>query len=185
MRGRDKLLEEVRGRALLADRVAMALDLGGEVLATLPPGGRARAAALAPLAGPRLRLEEVPEAGEGMAASLRRGADWAEGRGARALMVLLPDMPDLTVDDLRAVLAAFDGRCILRATSEDGRGGHPVVFPARYLPEMAALSGDEGARTILAAHDVTRIALPGNRAVTDLDTPEDWAAWRAARSRNP
>ncbi len=185
MRGRDKLLEEVRGRALLADRVAMALDLGGEVLVTLPSGGQARARALAPLAGPRLRVEEVPEAGEGMAASLRRGAAWAVGRGAAALMVLLPDMPDLTEGDLRAVLAAFDGRSILRATAEDGRGGHPVVFPARYLPEMAALSGDAGARAILAAHDVARVALPGAHAVTDLDTPEAWAAWRAARPRKP
>jgi len=187
MRGRDKLLEEVRGRALLADRVALALDLGGEVLVTLPPGGdaRARAQALAPLAGPRLRVEEVPEAGEGMAASLRRGAAWAEGRGAAALMVLLPDMPDLTEGDVRAVLAAFDGRSILRATAEDGRAGHPVVFPARYLPEMAALSGDAGARAILAAHDVARVALPGAHAVTDLDTPEAWAAWRAARPRKP
>jgi CTP:molybdopterin cytidylyltransferase MocA len=185
MRGRDKLLEEVRGRALLADRVALALDFGGEVLVTLPPGGDARARALAPLAGPRLRVEEVPEAGEGMAASLRRGAEWAEGRGAAALMVLLPDMPDLTEGDLRAVLAAFDGRRILRATAEDGRAGHPVVFPARYLPDLAALRGDEGARTILAAHGAARLALPGACAVTDLDTPEDWAAWRAGRAPKP
>ncbi|MFB9150739.1 nucleotidyltransferase family protein [Roseovarius ramblicola] len=185
MRGRDKLMEEVRGRALLADRVAAALDLGGEVLVTLPPGGDARARALAPLTGPRLWLEEVPEAGEGMAASLRRGADWATARGAGALMVLLPDLPDLTVADLRAVLGAFDGVRILRATAEDGRVGHPVVFPARYLPEMATLRGDAGARAILAAHEVAHVALPGARAVTDLDTPEDWAAWRAGGMPKP
>lgn len=185
MRGRDKLLERVRGRALLADRVAMALDLGGEVMVTLPPGGDARAQVLAPLAGPRLRVEEVPEAGEGMAASLRRGAAWAETRRARALMVLLPDLPDLTVEDLRAVLAGFDGERILRATAEDGRAGHPVVFPARHLPEMAALRGDEGARAIFSAYEVARLALPGCRAVTDLDTPEDWAAWRAGGAPNP
>jgi len=179
MRGRDKLLEEVRGRPLLADRVALALSLGGEVLVTLPPGGDARARVLEPLAGPRLWLEEEPDAGEGMAASLRRGAAWAGARGAAALMVLLPDMPDLTLGDMRAVLAAFDGGCILRATAEDGRAGHPVVFPARHLAGMAALSGDTGARALLVAQEVAHVALPGDRAVTDLDTPEDWAAWRA------
>jgi hypothetical protein len=26
------------------------------------------------------------------------------------------------------------------------------------------------------------ITLPARHAVTDLDTPEDWAAWRAART---
>jgi len=170
---------------LLADRVAMALDLGGEVLVTLPPGGDARAAALSPLAGPRLWLEEVADAGEGMAASLRRGAAWARARGAAALMVLLPDLPDLTAADLRAVLGAFDGGTILRATAEDGRAGHPVVFPARCLPEMAALRGDEGARAVLAAHEVAHVALPGARAVTDLDTPEDWAAWRSGARPKP
>jgi len=185
MRGRDKLMEEVRGRPLLADRVAVALDLDADVLVTVPPGGAARAQALAPLMGPRLWVEEVPDAGEGMAASLRRGAKWAEARGAGAVMVLLPDLPDLTGADLRAVWDAFDGQRILRATAEDGRAGHPVVFPARLLPEMAALRGDEGARVILAAHDVARVALPGCRAVTDLDTPEDWAAWREGGAPKP
>lgn len=185
MRGRDKLMEEVRGRPLLVDRVAMALDLDADVLVTLPPVGAARGQALAPLMGPGLWVEEVPDAAEGMAASLRRGAKWAQARGAGALMVLLPDLPDLTVTDLRAVWDAFDGRRILRATAEDGRAGHPVVFPARLLPEMAALRGDAGARAILAAHDVARVALPGCRAVTDLDTPEDWAVWRAGGAPKP
>jgi CTP:molybdopterin cytidylyltransferase MocA len=182
MRGRDKLLEEVRGRALIADRVAVALGTGLDVLVTLPPGGGARAAALEPLAGPRLVVEEVPGAGEGMAASVRRGADWA---GARALMVLLPDLPEITEADLRAFLRGFDGAHTLRATAADGTPGHPVVFPAWCLPELAALRGDEGARQVLARHDVRLVALPDRRAVTDLDTPEDWAAWRAAHAPKP
>ncbi len=176
MRGRDKLLESVRARALIADRVAVALGTGLDVLVTLPPGARARARALEPLAGPRLVVEEVPDAGEGMAASLRRGAAWA---GGRALMVLLPDLPEITGADLRAVLRGFDGAHILRATAADGTPGHPVVFPARCLAELARLRGDEGARQVLARHDLRLVALPGRRAVTDLDTPEDWAAWRA------
>ena len=79
----------------------------------------------------------------------------------------------------------FDGERIVRATAMDGRAGHPVVFPARCLAEMAALQGDEGARAVLAAHEVAHVALPGRRAVTDLDTPEDWAAWRAREARKP
>ncbi|MDZ7710984.1 MAG: nucleotidyltransferase family protein [Roseovarius sp.] len=185
MRGRDKLMECVRGRALLADRVAVALGTGLDVLVTLPPGGDDRAKALEPLAGPRLWVEEVADAAEGMAASLRRGAEWAGAQRALALMVLLPDLPDLAQEDLRAVLDAFDGERIVRATAEDGRAGHPVVFPARCLSELAALKGDAGARAVLAAHEVTHVALPGRRAVTDLDTPEDWAAWRARQARKP
>lgn len=176
MRGCDKLLEVVRGRALLRERAEVALALSADVLVTLPPSGAARAAVLDGLSVARC---EVPEAAEGMAASLRTGADWARARGARALMVVLPDMPDLTESDMRIALQGFDGKSIIRAASEDGQPGHPVIFPAALLPEMARLSGDAGARALLARHSVTLCRLPGAHALTDLDTPEDWAAWRA------
>jgi CTP:molybdopterin cytidylyltransferase MocA len=179
MRGRDKLLEVVRGRALLRERAEAALTISADVLVTLPPGGGPRAAVLDGLPVAR---REVAQAAEGMAASLRAGAAWAQGRRATALMVLLPDMPDLRSEDLKSVLQAYDENTILRATSEDGRPGHPVIFPATLLPEMAALSGDEGARALLSRHPVTLCPLQGERAITDLDTPEEWAAWRA---RNP
>ena len=179
MRGRDKLLEVVRGRALLRERAEVALSVSDAVLVTLPPGGAARAAVLAGLA---LDRREVAQAGEGMAASLRTGAAWARARGAAALMVLLPDMPDLRPQDLEDALQAFDGTTILRATSEAGESGHPVILPAALLPDMAGLRGDEGARALLARHPVRLHPLPADRAVTDLDTPEAWAAWRA---RNP
>jgi molybdenum cofactor cytidylyltransferase len=44
------------------------------------------------------------------------------------------------------------------------------------------LTGDQGARDLLRAHadDVRAVVLPARHAVTDLDTPEDWANWRAA-----
>ncbi|MGX0902937.1 molybdenum cofactor cytidylyltransferase [Roseovarius sp. MBR-79] len=179
MRGRDKLLEVVRGRALLRERAEVALTISADVLVTLPPGGGPRAAVLGGLPVAR---REVAQAAEGMAASLRAGADWARGQGVKGLMVLLPDMPDLRQEDLKSVLQAYDENTILRATSEDGRPGHPVIFPAALLPGMAALSGDEGARALLSCHAVTLCPLPGERALTDLDTPEEWAAWRA---RNP
>jgi CTP:molybdopterin cytidylyltransferase MocA len=61
--------------------------------------------------------------------------------------------------------------------------GHPVLFPARLRPALLRLKGDQGARDILRteADQILPLPLPGSRAVTDLDTPEDWAAWRALR----
>ncbi|MCB1376719.1 MAG: nucleotidyltransferase family protein, partial [Rhodobacteraceae bacterium] len=71
---------------------------------------------------------------------------------------------------------------IWRGATEDLRPGHPIVFAAPLFPAFAALCGDSGGREIVAmAEDrVKLIALPGQRARRDLDTPEDWAAWRAA-----
>ena len=181
MRGRDKLLEEVRGQPLLRDRVEAALGTGTSVLVTLPPDRPLRAAALAGLAHPRLNVVLVPDAQTGLAASLRRGAQWAMTAQADALMVVLPDLPDLTGDDLRTMLQAHDFKSVLRATSEHGTPGHPVILPARLFDSLAKRSGDQGARDLLRGQSVTSLALPGTHATTDLDTPEAWAAWRAAQ----
>jgi CTP:molybdopterin cytidylyltransferase MocA len=128
-----------------------------------------------------LRRIAVPDAGEGMAASLRRGA--ASFAGAEAMMVLPGDMPGIETSDISALIDAFradPSRPILRACAADGTPGHPVLFPRRFLPEFATLSGDAGAAPVLRAHrdELRLFPLPGRRSVTDLDTPEDWAAWR-------
>ncbi len=181
MRGRDKLLEEVRGRPLLGDRSEMALGTGAQVLVTLPPDQPRRVAVLTEIGNPRLAWVTIPDARTGMSASLRRGARWAMDSKADALMILLPDLPDLTEYDINSMLQAYDFKSVLRATSEDGIPGHPVIFPARLFSALASLSGDQGARDILRAHPVIPLALPGIRAITDLDTPEAWDAWRAAQ----
>ncbi|MBC7156358.1 MAG: NTP transferase domain-containing protein [Rhodobacteraceae bacterium] len=181
MRGRDKLLEPVDGIALLRRQALAALATGAHVLVTLPDPAGARGAALDGLA---LRRIAVPDAAEGMAASFRRAAA-ALPPGTPAAMVLLPDLPEITADDLRALLAAraaaLPATPVLRATAADGTPGHPVIVPARLFPRLATLHGDTGARAILAGETVRAVALPGRRATTDLDTPEAWAAWRRAR----
>jgi CTP:molybdopterin cytidylyltransferase MocA len=68
----------------------------------------------------------------------------------------------------------------VQATAQDGSPGHPVLFPKDCFDDLARLDGDQGARPVLRANDhrLLRIALPGQRALIDLDTPEDWAQWR-------
>lgn len=183
MRGRDKLLEEVRGQPLLRDRVKMALATGAQVLVTLPTDRPMRAAALEGLDHPRLAMTTVRDAQTGLSASLRCGAYRATEHRMKALMVLLPDLPDLTADDITFMLQAFDLKFVLRATSQEGTPGHPVIFPAPLFAALTSLRGDQGARAILGHHPVTLLALPGRRATTDLDTPEDWQAWREAQAK--
>ncbi|EAR50570.1 hypothetical protein OG2516_04501 [Oceanicola granulosus HTCC2516] len=176
MGGRDKLLEPVAGVALLARQAARAAATGWPVLVTLPPDRPARAAVLEGVG-----TLVVADAAEGMAASLRAGAAEALRRRAEGMLVLLPDMPEITTDDLLALAAARrPGDLVLRAATEDGRAGHPVWFDEALLAEFAGLAGDEGAAPIVSAHrDALRLVpLAGERARLDLDTPEAWAAWR-------
>jgi CTP:molybdopterin cytidylyltransferase MocA len=180
MLGRDKLLEPVQGRPLLRLVTERALATGVGVIVVLPPDRPARAAALSGLAVQTIIAED---AATGMTASLRAGLA-ALPPGTPAAMILPADMPGLTTDDLALLLLAHhdDPHAILRGTGPDGREGHPALFPADLFPALMALTGDEGGRSVLRAHRdrVRLIALPHDHATLDLDTPQDWAAYRAA-----
>jgi len=183
MRGGDKLLERVDGLPLLVRQAARARATGCRVLVALPPDRPARAAALAGLG---VETCVIADAAQGMAGSLRAGAAWAEGA---ALMVMLPDMPEIDTAHLLVLMRAFaedEGR-VVRAASADLRPGHPVIFPATMLPLFAKLRGDQGARAVLerAAHPPVLVPLPADVALRDLDTPEDWALWRAGQEKPP
>ena len=183
MGGRDKLLEEIDGVPLITRLARAALATGQPVLVTLPPQGSARRAALQ---GEPVRIVTADLAADGMAASLVAGLAALPER-ADAVMILLGDLPEIGADDLRAVMAAAASapQAIWRGATDDGRPGHPVVFPRRLFSELAGLQGDSGAQTVIQAHagDLRLCSLPGARAVTDLDTPEAWAAWRAKQAR--
>lgn len=183
MRGRDKLLETVQGQPLLAHIAGQALASGMPVHVTLAPDCPARRAALA---GLDVGLIEVADAAEGMAASLRAGVA-ALPDDCDGVIITLADLPELRAEDftrLRDAYEAAGDAPILRATDCDGRDGHPVLFGRWCFGELAALTGDAGARPVLTAHAgrVRRLALPGHRATTDLDTPEAWQSWRARQN---
>ncbi|AVO39160.1 nucleotidyltransferase family protein [Pukyongiella litopenaei] len=181
MRGRDKLMEEVGGQPLLARQARMARAVtAGPVIVALPRAPHPRHAALAGLGVTAL---EVAQAAEGMNASLR-AAFAAVPDTAPAAMLLLGDLPALQPSDLAAVFAAVDLHSDIlawRGATEDNRPGHPVVVARALFPEFLKLTGDGGGRAALAAAGdrVCLVSLPGQRARTDLDTPEDWQAWHA------
>lgn len=175
MRGGDKLLEPVEGAPLLSVLCQRGLDANLSVRVTLPSLDHPRALVLDGLDVTRIAVHAWAE---GMSASLRSGL---EGISAPSVLILPGDMPEITSQDM-AQIAAAPGQ-IVQATAPDGTPGHPVRFDARFYGDLKSLSGDIGARNVLKSHAalVTRVALPGRHAVTDLDTPEDWSAWRASR----
>jgi molybdenum cofactor cytidylyltransferase len=180
MGGRDKLLEPVQSRPLLRLVVERALVTGAGVIVVLPPDRPERASALG---GLTVQAVTAQDAAQGMTASLRAGLA-ALPAACTSTMILPGDMPGITSSDLSALLTLHTKHphAILRGTTADGREGHPALFPADLFPALMALTGDEGGRSVLKAHRdrVRLVALPGDHATLDLDTPEDWAAYRAA-----
>jgi len=180
MRGTDKLMEPVEGVPLIRRQAEMARAVTrGEVIIALPPTQGPRHDALDDLDVTAL---PVADADEGMNASLR-SAVAALPPGSNAVMIILADLPELTADDLKIVFQRVDltsNTLIWRGATRDGQPGHPIVFAASLFDALSKLRGDSGGREIVAsAKDrVALVALPGQRARRDLDTPEDWIAWR-------
>jgi len=177
MRGGDKLTEEVDGSALLTTMVRRSRATGLPVFVTLPAPDHPRAA----LTDGAITAV-VPDAAEGMSASIRRGVA-ALPPSLDAVIILPADMPEITTEDIEMLARAFDQRSpsVMRGAGSDGQPGHPVLFPQACFGDLQKLCGDQGARNLIKSgkYPLRLVPLPENHALTDLDTPEAWARWRA------
>jgi molybdenum cofactor cytidylyltransferase len=80
-------------------------------------------------------------------------------------------------------LQPVEGRSICVPTA-GGKRGNPVLWDRRFFAEMAKVSGDTGAKHLIGEHAdlVCEVEMTGEAAITDIDTPEALAAWRARKS---
>lgn len=178
MRGADKLLEPVEGQPCLKVMVERALATGQPVIVTLPDPQHPRHDVVRGLSITRVF---VPDAGLGMSRSLQRGVA-ALPPGVYGAMILPADMPAITTADMTEMAEEFAlVPCdALQAGTSDMRAGHPTILGPGLLNKISTLSGDRGAAVLIKDASYTRMyPLPGDRARLDLDTPEDWQAWRA------
>jgi molybdenum cofactor cytidylyltransferase len=89
-------------------------------------------------------------AARGMGASLAHGV--AQARGADGWIVALADMPRISPDTTRRIVAALEEGALVAAPVCKGERGHPVGFAAALRDELLALDGDQGARVVVERH---------------------------------
>lgn len=125
-----------------------------------------------------------PDWATGIAASLRAGLLAAQAvPGGQRVVVVPVDTPGLSAAAVRRVLdiAGPSQMALVRAVYR-GVPGHPVVFGAQHLSgAIASVAGDQGARGYLLEHGATRVECSDVAAGEDVDTPEDWRAWKEGR----
>ncbi len=182
--GSPKQLAILDDRTLVETALAALLAAGyvDEVVVVVGAQADAVEAAVASSGWDDLAVSvRCPGFAEGLSASLRCGVAAAEGRGADAVVVHLADLPlvgteavdallDHAVDDLGDIVDAPT-----RATYA-GRDGHPVVFPRSWFERLVGLTGDTGARELLAGPHTRRIELGHLAEDTDIDTPDQLEA---------
>ena len=189
--GEAKQLIEIDGRPMLAHVIAAAAASTLEAIVVVlgHEAVRIREAMLAShcLAGgalDRVRFVENDAFETGQSASLVAGLRAAAGAGAVA--ILLGDEPDIEAAAINRVLAAYRRadatvtpivRAVYRGGDRGGAGhapGHPVVFDQSVWWELERLTGDTGARAVIAA-DAGRVLCVEveGPAPRDVDTPRD------------
>ena len=173
----NKLLADLNGKPLV--RWVAEAALASQTRPVLAVMGHQTAEVKATLAGLDVMLVDNPDYATGLASSLKTGIR-ALPQTVDGALVLLGDMPRITAAHIdRLIAASVSGRIIVPA--HEGQRGNPVLWPARYFPELLALEGDAGAKRLLTAHaaDVHEVDLPTDAIFLDIDTPDALAQERA------
>jgi len=106
----------------------------------------------------------------GMSRSVRLGVAHARACAAKAVMIVLADMPCVTAAHVRRLLAAAEGPGAVVVSSDGTRASPPALFGADRFDALMVLQGDEGARGLIAAG---RRVVTGAAELLDVDTRAD------------
>ena len=179
MRGRDKLFEVVEDTPILTRLVHFAQGCGA-VYVTLPEPNHPRHDLLTDTQAVPIY---VPDAADGMSASIKRACAAVSETSAKGMMILTGDLPDLTETHFAQICAkwAEDETRYVQAKDRDGKPGHPVIIPKSSWDDIETLQGDIGLRNILRKRHIEYVSYKDYGPTLDLDTPEAWDTWRAAR----
>lgn len=116
--------------------------------------------------------------GDSIAAGVRATAD------AAGWLILPGDLPLIQAATLRQL--ALAPVCPVLAPVHGGQRGHPVRFSAACGPALIALSGEQGAASVVKAQQaqggLTLLEVDDAGVVTDIDTLADLAAAQARLS---
>ncbi len=136
--------------------------------------GAAQHEVVAALAGLSLRVVENPGYAEGQSSSLRVGVAALEVT-TNAVLIVLGDQPFVTAQIMTHILSVYQtSGAMIIAPRYRGVRGNPVLFDRAVFAELLKVSGDQGARSILAAQPerITYVDFEDERPLIDIDTPE-------------
>jgi molybdenum cofactor cytidylyltransferase len=181
MAPRNKLLEPIGGEPIIRRVAAIALASGARpVLVVI---GHEAAAIAAALTGLDVTTIPNPAYADGLSTSLRAGLR-ALPAGIDGAIVCLGDMPEVESSVLRALMAAFTGAGAICVPVRHGRRGNPVLWGSSYFAEMMEMTGDVGAKPLMARHEerVIEVAVATMSIFQDIDAPADLARIKQLRA---
>jgi len=170
--GAQKLVASVHGTPLVRASVERVLGVGPEFVIVVV--GHDADQVRRALIGLPVEIVVNPRPDDGLSSSLRIGVEMLPSN-AEAVLVALGDQPMDHDEIMPALVARFAmGSASIVAPRYLGVQGVPVLFARELFAELAALTGDVGARSVVV-RDPSRVAyvdfdfpMP-----PDFDTPAD------------
>ena len=175
--GSQKLVAEMVGLPLV--RLSVERVIAGTSNGVIVVLGHDADAVRSALAGLPVRFVYNPRPEEGLGTSLSAGVN-ALSPDTEAAIIALGDQPVVRRNVFPALIARFQqGGAGIVAPRYDGVQGTPVLFARAVFPELARLTGDRGARTVVE-RETSRVAFVDfpYGMPRDVDSPEDLAALR-------
>jgi molybdenum cofactor cytidylyltransferase len=169
--GSPKQLARIGGVMMLQKAVSQATEVSGHAVTVVLGAHAERIVPLMRQSPATVVINRHWE--EGLASSLRLGISRLPP-GCEAVLVTLADQVAVTAFDLRRLVSAWRRQPDwMIAASYEGHTGVPAIFPVWSFPDLAALRGDAGARSVLLRHADRCLRVPMPTAGVDIDTPED------------
>ncbi|MBH53872.1 MAG: hypothetical protein CMI18_05940 [Opitutaceae bacterium] len=113
---------------------------------------------------------------EGMGTSLACGAEAVSKDQYNGILVCLGDLPFLEAATVNQVIKAFvdNGSQWIVVPEYEGKGGHPVLFPANYISRLEKMRGDQGAKSIIRESDPIVLDVGSKEIIRDVDRQADF-----------
>lgn len=175
--GNDKLKQPIKGKAL--GTIALETALNSDLKQVIVVTKEAHIPWLNPfLSHKKCRHITCPQALYGQSLSIQCGLRYAEKQMADAVMILLADQPFITHDMINTLIntyrknknAAFVASCHKKTICP------PILFSKHLFPNLYTLTGDVGAKYLLAekAAEGMFLDFECKQAFQDVDTMMDY-----------
>ena len=114
------------------------------------------------------RIVRNPNYSRGMFSSVQTGLRTLPSK-TKLVLLALADQPRLQRATVKRLIAKFKGGILV--PSYNGRQGHPLLFAARYVPEILAMDDSLTLKHFLANHpdEIARLVVEDEGVLVDID----------------
>ncbi len=172
--GENKLLYPKNGKPLFLHGLEMLQELTAAregctlTVVSRYAAIRERAAAMG------IAAADSPESEKGISYTIRAGIQSLGQLGEEDfLLFVVADQPNLTRGSVEKLLAQAKVGTEGASLCWHGCPGNPTLFSVKLVPELLALEGDTGGRSVLRRHTCIFVEAESGRELEDIDTRQD------------